>query len=78
MDSVFANGAEYRMFDEAYCCNCKKYVPWEEATESNPVCSIEDAISAAMFDKTLFPHEFITRDSADRLPRCIEFEPIPK
>ena len=74
LHAVFANGAEYRVFDERYCCTCKKYVPWEIATESNPVCPIEDAISHAMFDESMFPHEFIKREAANTLPHCTEWE----
>jgi len=74
VDSIFANGAEYRNFDNTYCCNCKKYVPWEESTEDNPVCHIEDLIAQAMFDEKKFPREYIKRDSVKGLTYCTEFE----
>ncbi len=74
MDAVFSNGTEYMMFDEEFCCNCKKYVPYEKATDDNPVCPIEDAIAQAMFEIELFPHKFIKRDSVTGPTYCTEFE----
>ena len=74
LNSIFANGAEYRAFDERYCCTCKKYVMWLEATTDDPVCPIEDAISMAMFDESKFPYEYIKREAANTLPHCTEWE----
>ncbi len=74
VSGIFSNGSEYRMFDEIFCCNCNKYVPWEEATDDNPECSIEAAIARAQFDIDSFPHEFIQRRSGNELPYCTEWE----
>lgn len=53
----FSNGTEYMIFNEEYCCRCKRYVPWEEATEDNPVCPIEDKLSEATLNESVFPHK---------------------
>ena len=73
-NSIFANGTEYMVFDEAYCCNCKKYVPWHEATKNNPVCPIEDAIAMAQYDEKKFPYKYIKRDQPNEFSYCTEFE----
>lgn len=46
---MFANGTEYDCFIELNCDNCKNYVLYDDASESNPVCKIEEAISLSGF-----------------------------
>ena len=42
---MFSNGSEYDEFMGRNCEKCPYYVDYGEATEENPVCSIEEDIS---------------------------------
>lgn len=55
LKNCFSNGTEYMNFLERQCYMCKNYVNWEEATDENKVCEIEDKISLAQFDILQFP-----------------------
>lgn len=77
---TFCNGTEYDLFMAKNCYRCKKYVDWQEATASNPVCPVEDNIGAAMFNESLFPSGFIKQrfepDGTPHVPHCTELEEV--
>jgi hypothetical protein len=61
---MFANGSEYDSFLEENCYKCKKFVYYDESTEENPVCEIEEAISlSTMFDKKSFIKDHLQENS---------------
>lgn len=73
--TLFSNGTEYEIFQYNFCDKCSKFVYWEEATDDNPVCPIEEAMAQACFDETKFPHEFIQEDEQG-YKHCTEFEEL--
>lgn len=56
----FSNGSEYGVFNDVYCCNCKRYRvhPYEnrELTVEEGGCPIADRILLAMGDLKEWPN----------------------
>jgi len=64
---MFSNGSEYEAFLERNCYKCKHYVHYDEATEENPVCQIEEDIVLSSVSDVAFPYEhLIENDSMSR------------
>lgn len=47
IECLFSNGTEYQCFLEVNCFKCKKFVHFEDATEENPCCKVEESIGLA-------------------------------
>lgn len=80
---TFSNGEEFRLFMGKNCEQCDNYVNWEDATEEEPVCPIENQIFEAMFDESKFPNEYIVEelDESGRpyVPICTnKNKPLPQ
>ena len=67
-NDVFSNGEEYRYFIEHFCERCELY--------SN--CFIEENISRAMLDRTLFPNNHVVRLNNTATWVCKSFLGIDK
>lgn len=66
--SMFSNGSEYDAFQDSNCFECQHYVHFEDATEGNPVCDVEERIVLASFGaEELFPFEWL--DSNENISR---------
>lgn len=62
---MFANGTEYECFLERNCYNCPFYVHYDEATEDNPVCNIEEQIAlSGMTEDVEFPYEWLDENGS--------------
>ena len=51
----FSNGTEDMIFNEHFCCDCKKYKVDDDGMPLPDNCGIEEAISRALFDETEWP-----------------------
>jgi len=57
---MFANGSEYQEFLAHNCEECPFYVYFDDVTDENPVCFIEEQISlSSMTDKIAFPYSWL-------------------
>ena len=72
---MFSNGTEYECFLENYCYQCRKFVWWEDATDENPVCPIEESIHEARFDGEKFPINNI-KWNKDMIAYCTDWKSI--
>lgn len=71
-EDMFSNGTEYMMWLEENCCQCKKYVTFEEATKENTVCHVEDAIAVYACTEENWPEE--VKKNGIYVGKCEKFE----
>jgi hypothetical protein len=72
---MFSNGTQYECFLEQNCEKCHFFVYYEDATEKNPVCSIEDRIAqSSALDREeaikIFPYEWLDKNDSMSLYNC--------
>lgn len=71
---MFSNGTEYLAFMERNCDRCKNYIHYEDATEDNPTCHIEEviAVCAANGEEEDFPYEWLEDNQTISRYNCRE------
>ena len=69
----FPNGSTYMFFSDTFCCRCTKYRLDEEGMPLPDNCGIENTISRAQLDTTLWPGENIVATETFSYV-CLSFE----
>ena len=69
----FPNGSTYMFFNDAFCCRCTKYRLDKEELPLPDNCGIENAISKAQLDASLWPGEdIVSTDTFSHI--CLGFD----
>ena len=55
----FPNGTTYGVFNDAFCCRCKKYKVDEAGMPLDDNCEVENAIAEAQFFEEKYPKDDI-------------------
>ena len=69
----FPNGTAYGIFNDAFCCRCKKYKLNDDGLPTADNCAVENAIAEAQFDCDKFPTDDIV-EVGDYMHVCLRFE----
>lgn len=61
---MFSNGTEYLNFLERNCDKCTHFVDYEDSSIENPCCPIEEDIATAMYEESVFPHDWLDENGS--------------